>query len=150
MSASNRDSPADASRLSSARMLADHYPPAVRRRGERGERGLGAHGYLPGAGGAAKLLDAVGVHRAPRAAVAQVAAARAEGVRTLHADVAGVELEGVAALHPVPLERFQVELRHDRIAVVRVEDIDVLRPHPGALVHSFRRAVGPEIGRAHV
>ena len=46
-----------------------------------------------------------------RAPVAQIAAAGAEGMRSLDADIAGVEREGVAALHAVPLERLQVELR---------------------------------------
>ena len=44
----------------------------------------------------------------------EVAAARAERMRALDADVAGVEREGVAALHAVPLERLEVELGHDR------------------------------------
>src|SRR5262245_43961771 len=61
----------------SARVLAEHDPPAAGRRGERRQCGLGPHRHLALAGGAAELLDAVGVHGAARAPVAEVAAARA-------------------------------------------------------------------------
>ena len=61
-----------------------------------------------------------------------------KGCGPFDADIAGVEREGVAALHAVPLERFQVELGHDGVAVVRVEDVDVLRAEPGAFVHPAR------------
>src|SRR5207248_4984844 len=88
-------------------------------------------------------LDAVGVHGRTAAPGPQIAAARAERVRSLDADIARVEREGIAAFDAVPLERLQEELRHDRIAFVRIEDIDVLRPKPGALVHSPGGAVGP-------
>src|SRR4051812_16592185 len=118
-------------------MFAEHDPAAAGRGGERRQRGLGAYGHLPGARCAAKLLDAVGVHGAARAAVPQVPAAGAERMRALHADVAGVEREGVATLHAVPPERLQVELGHDRVAVIRIEDIDVLWADPRALVHAL-------------
>ena len=59
------------------------------------------------------------------------------------ADIAGVELEGIAAFDAVPLEGLQEELRHRCIAVVRIEYIDVLGPKPGTLVHSPGGAVGP-------
>src|SRR6516162_9407921 len=88
---------------------------------------------LPCAGGAAELLDAVGVHGRTGAPVPQIAAARAERVRSLDPDIAGVERKGIAAFDAVPLEGLQVELRHDRVAVVRIEDINVLGPKPGAL-----------------
>jgi hypothetical protein len=45
-----------------------------------------------------------------------------------------VEREGIAAFDAVPLERFQEELRHGCIAVVRIEYIAVLRLKPGTLV----------------
>ena len=73
----------------------------------------------------------------------QIAAARAERVRSLDPDIAGVEREGIAAFDAVPLEGLQEELRHGRIAVVRIEYINVLGPKPGALVHSPGGAVGP-------
>src|SRR6185436_10943982 len=85
----------------SARVLAEHDPAAAGRRGERGQRGLGAHLHLTLAGGAAKLFDAVGVHRGARAPVAQVAAAGAERMRPLDPDIAGVKRERLAALHAV-------------------------------------------------
>jgi hypothetical protein len=44
---------------------------------------------------AAELLDAVGVHRRTGAPVPQIAAARAERVRSLDPDIARVEREGV-------------------------------------------------------
>jgi len=59
---------------------------------------------LPGASRAAELLDAVGVHGRTGAPVPQIAAARAERVRSLDPDIAGVEREGVAAFDTVPLE----------------------------------------------
>src|SRR6476661_9403313 len=111
-------------------MLPKHDPPAARRCGERRERRFRAHLDLTFAGGSAQLLDAVGVHRTPHAAIPEIAAARTERVRTFDADIAGVELQCVAALDAVPLERLEVELRHDRVAIVRVEDIDVLRTEP--------------------
>jgi hypothetical protein len=52
-----------------------------------GQRGLGLHRDLVGAGGAAELFDAVGA----QGAGAEIAAARTERVRGLDADGAGVE-----------------------------------------------------------
>ncbi|MGH6739650.1 MAG: hypothetical protein ACREDY_11585, partial [Bradyrhizobium sp.] len=72
---------------------------------------------LPCAGGAAVLLDAVGVHGRTGAPVPQIAAARRERVRSLDPDIAGAEREGVAALDAVPLERLQKELRYRCIAL---------------------------------
>ncbi len=63
-----------------------------------------AHPDLAGAGGAAELLYAVGVHRGAAAPGPQIAAARTERVRSLDPDVAPVEREGVAAFDAVPLE----------------------------------------------
>ena len=70
-------------------------------------------------------------------------AARAERVRSLDPDIVRVEREGIAAFDAVPLEGLQEELRHRRIAVVRIEDIDVRGPEPGPLVHPPGGAVGP-------
>src|ERR1700757_4553674 len=98
---------------------------------------------LPCASRAAELLYAVGVHGRTGAPVPQIAAARAEWVRSLDPEIAGVEREGVAAFDAVPLEALQEELRHDRIAVVRIEDVDVGGPEPGALVDPPGGAVGP-------
>ena len=42
----------------------------------------------------------------------QIAAARAERVRSLDPDIARVEREGIAAFDAVPLEALQKELRH--------------------------------------
>jgi hypothetical protein len=67
---------------------------------------------LPCASRAAELLDAVGVHGRASAPVPQIAAARAERVRSLDPDIARVECEGIAALDAVPLEALQKELRH--------------------------------------
>src|SRR5256885_10571230 len=98
---------------------------------------------LGGAGRAAELLYAVGLHGRTEAPGPQIAAARAEGVRSLDADIARVELEGIAAFDAVPLEGLQEELRHRCIAVVRIEYIDVLGPKSGTLIHSAGGAVGP-------
>src|SRR5262249_39018325 len=111
--------------------------------GECGERGLRPNPDLPCAGRAAELLDAVGVHGGAGAPIPQIAAARAERVRSLDPDIAGIEREGIAAFDAVPLEGLQEELRHGSIAVVRVEYVDVPRPKPGTLVHSPGGAVGP-------
>src|SRR5208282_2692280 len=86
---------------------------------------------LPCASRAAELLYAVGVHGRAGAPVPQIAAARAERVRALDPDIAGVERKGIAAFDAVPLEGLQEELRHRCIAVVRIEYINVLRPKPG-------------------
>src|SRR5207302_3674005 len=107
------------------------------------QRGLGPYLDLTCAGRAAELLDAVGVHGRTGAPIPQIAAARAERVRSLDADIAGVEREGIAAFDAVPLEGLQEELRHDRIAFVRIEYVNVVGPKPGALVHSPGGAVGP-------
>ena len=70
-------------------------------------------------------------------------AARAERVRSLDPDIARAQREGIAAFDAVPLEGLQEELRHDRIAVVRIEDIDVVGTEPGALIHSPGGRVRP-------
>src|SRR6516162_8289561 len=85
---------------------------------------------LPCASRAAELLYAVGVHGRTGAPVPQIAAARAERVRSLDPDIAGVEREGIAAFDAVPLEGLQEELRHRCIAIVGIEYIDVLGPKP--------------------
>src|ERR1051325_6047469 len=130
-------------RTPSVRLFAEHDPAAAARRSERRERRLGPNRDLAAAGRAAELLDAVGVHSGTAAPSPQIAAARAERVRPLDADIAIVEPESVAALDAVPLEALQEELRHDRIAVVRIENINVVGPQPGALVHPPGGAVGP-------
>jgi hypothetical protein len=55
-------------------------------------------------GRAGEPLDAAGVHGFTAAPGPQIAAARAERVRSLDPDIAGVEREGVAAFDAVPLE----------------------------------------------
>ena len=77
-------------------MLAKHDPASAGRRGESGQGGLAPYLKLPRASGAPKLLNAVGVHGGASAAVAQVATAGAEGMRTLDPDISGVEGEGVS------------------------------------------------------
>src|SRR5882672_68732 len=114
-------------------MLPEHDPAAAAWRGEGRQRSLCANRDLAGAGGAAELLDAVGVHGCAAAPGPQIAAARAERVRSLDPDIAGVEREGIAAFDAVPLEGLQEELRHRCIAVVRIEDINVLGSEPGTL-----------------
>src|SRR6516162_7663723 len=81
----------------SARMFAEHDPAATARRGECRQRGLCPNPDLPCASRAAELLDAAGVHDRTGAPDAQIAAARAERVRSLDPDVADVEREGIAA-----------------------------------------------------
>ena len=94
------------------------------------------------------MLSVYGVHGRTDAPVPQIAAARAERVRSLDPDIAGVEREGIAAFDAVPLEGLQEELRHGCIAVVRIEHINGLGPKPGALVHSPSGAVGRD-GSSH-
>ena len=72
--------------------------------------GIATYGHLASARGAAELLDAVRVHGRSRAAAAQVAAAGVKGCGP-SSNVAGVEVERLAALDAVPLEGFQVALR---------------------------------------
>src|SRR5689334_1515394 len=64
---------------------------------------------------ATKLLNAIRVHRTTSTAIAEVSAARAEGMRALDGDVARVERIRLALLDAVPLETFQVELGHGGI-----------------------------------
>src|ERR1043166_1466495 len=129
--------------LTLAWVFAEDDPAAVARRGECRERRLCPNPDLPCAGRAAQLLYAVGVHGRAGAPVPQIAAARAERMRSLDPDIAGVEGERIAAFDAVPLEGFQEELRHRCIAVVRIEYVDVLGAKPGTLVHSPGGAVGP-------
>src|SRR5205823_13248827 len=112
-------------------------------RGECRQRSLCPNPDLVCDSRAAELLYAVGVHGGAGAAVPQIAAARRQRVRSLDPDIAGVELEGVAAFDVVPLEALQKDLRHRCIAVVRIEYVDVLGPEPGTLVHPAGGAVGP-------
>src|SRR5580700_7187346 len=134
----------------SASGFAEHDPAATAWRGECRQRRLCPNLDLPGAGRAAELLYAVGVHGRTAAPGPQIAAARAERVRSLDPDIAGVEREGVAAFDAVPLEALQKELRHRCIAVVRIEYIDVLGPKPGTLVHSPGGAVGQVLDLVHI
>jgi hypothetical protein len=138
--------------LRSARGFAEHDPAATAWRREGRQRSLCPNPDLPWAGGAAELLDAVGVHGRTAAPGPQIAAARAERVRSLDPDVAGIEREGVAAFDAVPLEALAPTLPSPAsggglgrgcIAVVRIEYVDVVGPKPGTLVHSPGGAVGP-------
>jgi len=85
-------------------MFAKHDPAATAGRGERRQRGLCPNLDLAGAGRAAELLYAVGVHRGAAAPGSQIATARRERVRSLDPDIVGVEREGIAAFDTVPLE----------------------------------------------
>src|SRR5690349_12551345 len=114
-------------------MFPEHDPPPTAWRGECPQRGLCPNTDLPCASRAAELLYAVGVHCRTRPPVPQIAAAGAQRMRSLDPDIASVEPEGIAAFDAVPLERLQEELRHGCIAVVRIEDINVLGPKPGTL-----------------
>jgi hypothetical protein len=64
-------------------------------------------------------------------------------MRAFDSDICRIKREGLAALHAMPLKRFQKELRHGGVPIVRVEDVDVLRPKPGPLIHPPSCAVGP-------
>jgi hypothetical protein len=128
-------------------MFAEHDPAAAAWRGEGRQRRLCPNPDLPCAGRAAELLYAVGVHGRTGAPVPQVAAARAERMRSLDPDIAGAERKGIAAFDAVPLEGLQEKLRHGCIAVVGIEYINVLGPKPGTLVHSPGGAVGPVLDR---
>jgi hypothetical protein len=88
----------------SALGFAEHDPAATAWSGECRQRSLFPNPDLPRAGRAAELLHAVGVHGRTGAPVPQIAAARAERVRSLDPDIARVEREGVAAFDAVPLE----------------------------------------------
>ena len=107
------------------------------------QRGLCPNPDLPCASRASELLYAVGVHSRTGAPIPQIAAARAQRMRSLDPDIARVEREGIDAFDAVPLEGLQEELRHGCIAVVRIEYINVLGPKPGAFVHSPGGTVGP-------
>ena len=126
-----------------ARVLAEHDPAAAAGGGERGERGFGPDLDLPRASSAPELFDAIGIHRGAGAPVAEIATTRAEGMRTLDADIARVKPESLTTLHPMPLECFQEELAHGGVPIIGVEDVDVLRPKPSSLIHPPGRAVGP-------
>src|ERR1700746_1763645 len=79
-------------------------PAAAAWRGECRQSGLCPNPDLPCACRAAELLYAVGVHGRTGAPVPQIAAARAERVRSLDPDIARVEREAIAAFDAVPLE----------------------------------------------
>jgi hypothetical protein len=124
-------------------VFAEHDPAATAWSRECRQRRLCPHRDLPCAGRAAEVLYAVGVHGRTEAPGPQIAAARAERVRSLDPDIARVEREGIAAFDAVPLEALQKELRHRCIAVVRIEYVNVVGAKPGTLVHSPGGAVGP-------
>ena len=84
----------------SARGFAEHDPAATAWRGECRQRRLCPNPDLPCARRAAELLYAVGVHGRTAAPGAQIATARAERVRSLDPDIAGVERKGAARLTP--------------------------------------------------
>ena len=56
-------------------------------------------------------------------------------MRAPDAHIARMEGVRLPPLHAVPLERLEPELGHDRIAIIRVKDVDILRAGPGALPH---------------
>jgi len=85
-------------------VFAEHDPAAIGGRGECHQRSLRPNPDLACASRAAELFYAVGVHGRTGAPVPQIAAARAERVRSLDPDIARVEREGVATLDAVPLE----------------------------------------------
>jgi len=91
----------------SARVFAEYDPAAAAGRGEGRQRCLCPNPDLPGAGRAAELLYAVGVHRGTAARVPQIAGARAERVRSLDPDIARVERKGITAFDAVPLEALE-------------------------------------------
>src|SRR5215831_1981796 len=109
----------------SARVFAEHDPAAAAWRGECRQRSLCPNPDLPRASRAAELLYAVGVHGRTGAPVPQIAAARAERVRSLDPDIARVEREGIAAFDAVPLEALQEELRHGPAACFAAASIFV-------------------------
>jgi hypothetical protein len=97
-------------------VFAEHDPAATAWRGEFRQRSLCPNPDLARASRAAELLYIVGVHGRTSAPVPQIAAARAERVRSLDPDIARVEREGIAAFDAVPLEGLQEELRHGCIS----------------------------------
>jgi hypothetical protein len=109
---------------------AEHDPAAIAWRGECRQRSLCPNPDLPCASRAAQLLDAVGVHGGTGAPVPQIAAARAERVRSLDPDIARVEREGIAAFDAVPLEGLQEELRHP------------VAPEPRRFALAFNEGIG--------
>ena len=122
-------------------MLAEHNPAAAAGRDKGRKRRLCLHRDLSWSGGPSKLLDTIRIHRGPGTAVPQVAAAGAEGMRTLYPDVTGIECVGVSPLHSVPLKGLQPELGHGGVAIVGVEYVDVLGTEPSALEHHPGHAV---------
>jgi hypothetical protein len=88
----------------SARVFAEHDPAATAWRGACRQRRLYPNPDLPCASRAAELLYAVAVHGRTGAAVPQIAAARAERLRSLDPDIARVKRDGIAAFDAVPLE----------------------------------------------
>src|SRR6478609_4475333 len=77
----------------SPRLLPEHDPPPTAWGGKCPQRSLCPNLDLSSAGRTAKLLDAVGVHGCPGASVPQIAAARAQRVRSLDSDITCVERE---------------------------------------------------------
>jgi len=121
-------------------VFAEHDPAAAAGCSEGRQRRLGPDLDLTRAGGAAELLDAVGVHRGAAAPGSQIAAARRERVRSLDPDITSVEGEGISAFYAVPLEALQKELRHRCMTVVRIEYINVVgRKHSADQFDAFKK-----------
>ncbi len=124
-----------------AGVLAKHDPASAGRRGESGQGSLRPYLDLPRASGSPKLFNAIGVHGGAGASVPEVPTAGAEGMWPLDGDIAGKEVKRLSPLHPMPLESLQEKLADGGVAIVRVEDIDVLGTEPSSLEHHAGRPV---------
>ena len=88
-------------------------------------RNLGSPCDLPLAGAALQLLQRIGDEHCPHAAGAHVATAGVQRIRTLQADVTGVEVMRLSALDAAPTERLKEVLREHREAVIWREQMSM-------------------------
>ena len=77
-----------------------------------------------------------------RASGPKVPTAGQEGVWPLDPDVTGIEVVSFSFFDTVPLEALQESLGEGSVAVVRIEDVHVLRTESGTLPQLARQVAG--------
>ena len=107
-------------------MLAEHYETVAVWRVTAGEGGISLHRDLPRTSRPPKLLKAIREDSGAGASGPIVPTTGKEGMRTFDPDVVGVEVVGFSQLDAVPLKAFEELLREGQIAVVWIEDINII------------------------
>ena len=108
------------------RGLAEHDESVTVGRIASRQSSFSSHRHLPGARSPPKLLKAIREESGAGASGPIIPSTGKEGMRTFDPDVVGIEVVGLTQLHTVPLEALQELLREGEIAVIRVEDVNII------------------------